>query len=326
VTENRHQLTGAWALDAVDDAERADIEEYLESDPEAAAEARSFTETAAALALSLDPIAPPPGLKDDVLSRIARTRQLPPEGAADAPQAPAARTVPDDAGTPAGRDDTGRGPATGDSVRGDGTPGDSYRSDGGRHRARPMPESTPRREDRPAQVVPLDRYRASVRRSRWLAVAAVGLLATSIGGAALWTAERSQQRDAEMRIEALESAQAETARQQAVVSTILAADDTSSTSVPVDGGGALDLLYSVEDGAMVVTTSGLPALPEGKEYQMWLIEDPQHPESVATMSDDDSTLVLTRGMEGVTTLAVSVEPAGGSVSPTPDAIVAQGQL
>lgn len=53
-------MTGAWALNALDAEERALLEEFLAKDPEAAAEARSFEETAGELAGSLEREAPDP--------------------------------------------------------------------------------------------------------------------------------------------------------------------------------------------------------------------------------------------------------------------------
>ncbi|TKR24117.1 hypothetical protein FA014_07865, partial [Cellulomonas hominis] len=43
------ELLGAWALDALDDAERARVDDLIARDPEAAREARSLRETAAVL-------------------------------------------------------------------------------------------------------------------------------------------------------------------------------------------------------------------------------------------------------------------------------------
>ncbi|MGC5629177.1 anti-sigma factor domain-containing protein [Georgenia sp. Z1344] len=67
-------LLHAWALDAVDDAERARVERAVEDDPELAAEARALRETAALLA-SAGSIEPPATLRDHVLDAAARTPQ-----------------------------------------------------------------------------------------------------------------------------------------------------------------------------------------------------------------------------------------------------------
>ncbi|MGC5616531.1 anti-sigma factor domain-containing protein [Georgenia sp. Z1491] len=67
-------LLHAWALDAVDDAERARVERAVREDPELAAEARALRETAALLAEG-GAIAPPEGMRARVLGAVARTPQ-----------------------------------------------------------------------------------------------------------------------------------------------------------------------------------------------------------------------------------------------------------
>ncbi|WP_447924444.1 anti-sigma factor [Georgenia muralis] len=68
------ELLGAWALDAVDDVERAAVERAIREDPEVAAEARALRESAAMLAAA-QAAPPPPGLRDTVLAAVATTPQ-----------------------------------------------------------------------------------------------------------------------------------------------------------------------------------------------------------------------------------------------------------
>jgi anti-sigma-K factor RskA len=76
--EHVHTLTGAYALDALDDVERARVERHLAMCSSCAAELRGFGETTARLAAGAA-TTPPPPLRERVLSEAARTRQLPPE-------------------------------------------------------------------------------------------------------------------------------------------------------------------------------------------------------------------------------------------------------
>ena len=73
-----HALSGAYAVDALDDDERELFEQHLAVCPECRAEVRSFGETAALIA-ETQAETPPPSLRDSVLSGIASTRPLPPE-------------------------------------------------------------------------------------------------------------------------------------------------------------------------------------------------------------------------------------------------------
>src|SRR5215831_18942105 len=74
-----HLLTGAYALDAVDDAERDRIRRHLARCPACAQEARSLREAATRMALAAaEP--PPPQLREKVMAAVAQTRQQAPAG------------------------------------------------------------------------------------------------------------------------------------------------------------------------------------------------------------------------------------------------------
>ena len=82
-----HALTGAYAVDALDAAERDRFEQHLGRCPSCEQEVRGMQETATRLAIAV--AAPPPaGLKTAVLTAAAQTRQPPP--ASDAVPAPEA--------------------------------------------------------------------------------------------------------------------------------------------------------------------------------------------------------------------------------------------
>jgi anti-sigma-K factor RskA len=73
-----HSLAGPYALDAVDDIERAAFDRHLRTCETCRAEVDELRETAGRLADDAWSV-PPPGLKSSVLAEIARTRQAPPE-------------------------------------------------------------------------------------------------------------------------------------------------------------------------------------------------------------------------------------------------------
>ena len=79
-----HTLTGAYALDAIDGAERDRFERHLHRCQPCDQEVRGLHETAGRLAVAVARV-PPPRLKEQVLGAAARTRQLPP-AAAERPQ------------------------------------------------------------------------------------------------------------------------------------------------------------------------------------------------------------------------------------------------
>jgi anti-sigma-K factor RskA len=71
-----HLLTGAYAANALDPAERADFEAHLADCPECTEEVRGLQATTARLA-SAEAVVPPARLKAAVMAQIANTRQLP---------------------------------------------------------------------------------------------------------------------------------------------------------------------------------------------------------------------------------------------------------
>lgn len=312
MNEQKHTMTGAWALNALDADERERMRRYLAEDPEAAAEARAFEETAGELAASLPPIAPRPQLRSAVMARIATTRQLSPlpedeQVGQDPPQAidaadVAGPTTSTEPAPPSAPSEPSTPPAPG----------------------APAAEGSATSTDAPEPVVSLDRYRASVRRSRWTAVAAAALLLTTVVGVGLWNGERAAQQEAEATIEALESQQASAQQEREMLSTLLAADDASQLSVPVGDGGSLELMYSREQQAMIIQPDGLSALPADRAYQVWMIEGDEI--TSAGLLEDPSAAMMHPGAipEGVV-VGLTVEPAGGSDQPTM-APMAQGEL
>jgi anti-sigma-K factor RskA len=76
-----HALSGAYALDALDDIERTQFARHLATCAECRAEVRSFTETASHLA-EIESEAPPASLRAKVLADIATVRPFPPETSA----------------------------------------------------------------------------------------------------------------------------------------------------------------------------------------------------------------------------------------------------
>ncbi|MFJ3888477.1 anti-sigma factor [Streptomyces rubrogriseus] len=78
-TEDLHSLTGAYALHALPDDERAAFERHLAGCATCEQEAREFAAATARLGLAAT-VAPAPALRDRVLHRVTTVRQVPPGG------------------------------------------------------------------------------------------------------------------------------------------------------------------------------------------------------------------------------------------------------
>jgi anti-sigma factor RsiW len=69
-----HELTAAYALDALDEHEEREYEAHLARCPRCREELASFTETATSLAYGVESPAPPPDLRDRILVRARAER------------------------------------------------------------------------------------------------------------------------------------------------------------------------------------------------------------------------------------------------------------
>jgi anti-sigma-K factor RskA len=85
-----HALSGAYALDALDDLERAAFERHLAGCADCRREVSSLREAASLLA-ETSAVEPPAELRQRVLAGIGTVRPLPPQAPAAAPQRPPRR-------------------------------------------------------------------------------------------------------------------------------------------------------------------------------------------------------------------------------------------
>ncbi|MCG2620851.1 anti-sigma factor [Arthrobacter sp. I2-34] len=104
--EQLHLLTGAYALNALDESERAAFERHALAAEDTREEVRGLSETAALLAYGTPAAVPPPELKSKVMASIRNTRQLP--GDAVVTDLAARHNAPGRGGAAAG---PGRGPS-----------------------------------------------------------------------------------------------------------------------------------------------------------------------------------------------------------------------
>ena len=105
---------------------------------------------------------------------------------------------------------------------------------------------------------------------------------------------------------------------------VLQAQDLRKASVGVTGGGTANLAISPSKNALVVTMDGVPAPPEGKVYQMWLIpKDGSAPVSKGLMDAEAlSKPAVVDGIQAAASLGITVEPLGGSGSPSTPPVAA----
>jgi len=109
------------------------------------------------------------------------------------------------------------------------------------------------------------------------------------------------------------------------ISLLLSSPQVTLLSHSTTKGGVATVVLAAARHQLVVVTSGLPALPAGKVYQLWLISKAKTVSAgllpLAT-SSGRTPAVLASGVVKGDTLGLTVEPAPGSVQPTTTPILA----
>ncbi|HVD44293.1 MAG TPA: anti-sigma factor [Rubrobacter sp.] len=83
--------------------------------------------------------------------------------------------------------------------------------------------------------------------------------------------------------------------------------------------GARAELVTLEGDRAVLVAENMPPVPEGKTYQIWVIKgDTPQPSGLFEPRGDSIAAVVENPVEGADTVAVTVEPEGGSKKPTTD--------
>ncbi|MHC5559318.1 anti-sigma factor [Kocuria sp. U4B] len=171
----------------------------------------------------------------------------------------------------------------------------------------PLPAPAPSAATAPVVSLEERRRRPGRRPGRWLAAAAAAVLVPSValGGWALGV--RGEQRQQEQL-----AAQAQ--QEQARENQLLAAPDVVTRTLELDGRTAT-VVASQQAGAALVVSAGLPDPGEGQEYQLWLMQDDVPVPDVHFAGGEVRTW-LEGDVADAAAVAMTVEPAGGSASPT----------
>jgi anti-sigma factor RsiW len=111
--------------------------------------------------------------------------------------------------------------------------------------------------------------------------------------------------------------------QSAAITAVLAAPDAGTATGSVSTGGTATVVTSLVRHEVVVSTSGLAALPSGKVYELWLISSAAaHPAGLLPVAVSGRTApVLASGFVAGDVLGLTVEPAGGTSKPTTTVIL-----
>jgi anti-sigma-K factor RskA len=281
--EELHLLSGAYALDALEGDEKARFEAYLLTSEETRAEVASLSDTAVLIGFSTAPVAPPADLRARLMAQIAVTPQRAPL-AATRPTRPTLSAVP----------------------------------------AVTAPQHSSPQQDSSTEAIRTASLGTSSRAAtkaaaRWagahwytrpasILVAAAAAVALFVGGNILGLSAGNQSQ-----------------QQAAAISAIVSASDYQQAKADVTGGGTATFVWSVGLKQSAVVIDKLPKLADGKTYQLWYIDKGSNATSAGIFnaaSSGTTVSVLSGAMAAGDTLGITVEPSGGSKTPTTAPIVA----
>ncbi|WNI16757.1 anti-sigma factor [Actinacidiphila sp. ITFR-21] len=101
------------------------------------------------------------------------------------------------------------------------------------------------------------------------------------------------------------------------VGAVAAAPDAAFHTRALTGGGTATVVFSVRLGRTAVLFHGLPKLPGSRVYELWYSRDATMvPAGLLDPADPSAALLLTGGPAGAEAVGVTVEPHGGSATPT----------
>lgn len=280
------ELLGAWALDAVDATERAAVEDLLSRDPDAAREARSLLETSARLGEAVA-LPAPAATRAATLAAVLRTEQEPPArgGATPADASTGAQ------GAEVRSSSADGAPATSPGARGT-TP--THPTDG-------RPAGSPARSTHPGGRP----ARRPARRRTWQALAAALVLVVAVAVPSVVAVRESQR-----------ATQAEALADR--ITALLAEPGAQVATAEVTTGGTAVAVVTAD--AALVTATGVTDPGAGHVYQLWVMRDGV-PVPDATSTVTAGTLQIgTDAYRAGDALALTVEPAGGSPTPTTEPV------
>ncbi|MCW2845841.1 MAG: hypothetical protein JWN22_3757 [Nocardioides sp.] len=161
---------------------------------------------------------------------------------------------------------------------------------------RPLPPEAP---------TPVESHRPERRRLRGLVAAAAAVAALGAGGAVWhpWSDDSSQ-------------GQLPSATEQ-----VLDAPDAERVTQRLDGGVEATLVRSKSMNQAVLLTTNMPAAPSGKVYELWLEDADKGMVPAGLMPDGASTVLLSGDAAEAIGAGITVEPQGGSDTPTSDPVM-----
>ncbi len=108
----------------------------------------------------------------------------------------------------------------------------------------------------------------------------------------------------------------------AAITRVVQAPDARLETMRASSGGTVTVVFSGQQRAAVITTTGMASLPSGRVYQLWVMSPAgARPAGLLTQPGQTSQ-VLAAGVRPGDRIGITVEPAGGTSKPTTTPVVA----
>ena len=295
-------LLGAYALDALDPDETAEVEEHLAGCPRCRAEVAAHRQTASLLATPGGEA--PPGIWDRIAAELALGDVGPDDDLLEPPRS----LPPLNLRSPSLRSPNLRAP---DLPPPDVAPPSGLLSSDRRSSDRRPSDQRP--SDQQSNVIPL-------RRPRRAALPAVAALATAAAVAAVVLGVSAS--NLNHRVDDLSSALHQSGLQQAAASAVLSSEHQNVRLTSATSAKAAEVVI-LPNGTAYLVRSDLPALDAARTYQLWGLVNGK---AVSLgLLGSDPTVVAFRVEHDVSRLMVTAEPGGGVPQPTTPVLV-QGNI
>lgn len=145
---------------------------------------------------------------------------------------------------------------------------------------------------------------AAAPRRRWFALAASLALLVALGVGTVAVVSQTLRPAAVIALDEIEGA-----------------PDAQVASIDLDGGARLTAHWSDSLGSAVLVTDGLDDLDSSRTYQLWYVRGEERiPAGVFDTRAGQATAALEGEMHAGDTIAVTIEPPGGSPAPTTDPV------
>jgi anti-sigma-K factor RskA len=109
----------------------------------------------------------------------------------------------------------------------------------------------------------------------------------------------------------------------AAISRVVTAPDARTETERTSAGGTVTVVVSADRQAAVVSAAGLRSLPAAQTYQLWVLGPHGGARSAGLLSGTGRAgPVLASGVEPGDRIGITVEPAGGTSSPTTTPVIA----